>query len=173
MEAVGLLPGQQHLGSGPGPHAQGRPDRHRVAQTHGAFGRGHAQAQIALAAEELRRFTGLVAQLPEHRSGGGEEAILAGGRRELGQSRTEDEASLEVTADDAVELEGDGETVGGRSSESGERDELGQRRRSGLEGGENHCGLVDDTDAATIACHRHHCARLIERDASSECDTGE
>src|SRR5699024_12099414 len=82
-------------------------------------------------------------------------------------------ASLEVAADDAMEFEGHGQAMGSGACQSGQRHQFGERGGSGLKCGENHCGLVDDPDAATIACHRPPCACLSVRDASSKSDTSE
>ena len=53
VQAIGLLPCQQNLSGGPGLHRERCAHRNRVAQAHGALGGGHADALIALAAEEL------------------------------------------------------------------------------------------------------------------------
>ena len=47
----------------------------------------------------------MVAQGGQHGPGGGEEAVLAGGRGELSQARAEDEPALHVAADEAMVLE--------------------------------------------------------------------
>ena len=57
----------------------------------------------------------------EHRAGGGEQPVLAGGRGELAQPRAEDEAALQVAGDQAVVLERDGEPVGRRAGQAGGR----------------------------------------------------
>ena len=129
VEPVGLLPGEQHLGGGAGEHRQRRADRDRVAQAHGPLGGGDADALVALAAEELGALVRVVAQRAEHRAGGGEQPVLAGGRGELAEPRAEHEASLHVARDEAVVLEGDRQAVGRGSGEPGGADELGQGGR--------------------------------------------
>jgi hypothetical protein len=64
----------------------------------GTFRRGDADAQVALAAEELGGLVGVVAQCAQDRAGGREQSVLAGGRGELGQARAEDEPALHVAA---------------------------------------------------------------------------
>ena len=96
VQPVGLLPGEQHLGGGAGAHGQLRADRDGVAQADGPLGGGDADAVLALAAEELGALAGDVAQRAEHRAGGGEQPVLAGGGGELGEPRAEDEAALQV-----------------------------------------------------------------------------
>ena len=82
VHALGVLPGQQHLGGRAGAHRQLRPDRDRVAQAAGALGGGHADADLALAAPQLGGLAGDVAQSRQHRAGGGQQAVLAGGSGE-------------------------------------------------------------------------------------------
>ena len=53
------------------------PDGDGVAQAHGALGRGDADPLVALAAVELGRLAGVVAQRDEHRARGGEQPVLA------------------------------------------------------------------------------------------------
>ena len=79
MHTVRLLPGEQDLSCGTGEHGQAGTDRDRVAQTHGALGGCHADALVALAAEELGALVGVVAQGAQDGTGGGQEAVLAGG----------------------------------------------------------------------------------------------
>ena len=47
-------------------------------------------------------------------------------------------------------LEGNGETMRGRTSQSGGADELCQGRRPGLEGAQNDRGLVKNSDSARV-----------------------
>ena len=80
VHQLGVLPGQQHLGGGPGAHRQLRADGDGVAQPRGALGRGHADPVVTLAAPQLGGLAGDVAQPRQHRAGGGEQPVLAGGR---------------------------------------------------------------------------------------------
>ena len=146
MEAVGLLPGEQDLRGGAGEHRERRADRDRVAQTDGPLGRGDADALVALAAEELRALVGVVAQGSEHGTGCREQTVLARGRGELAEPRTEHEASLHVPRHETVVLERDGQTVGRGTCESGGSDELGEGGWARLEGAEHRGGLVENTD---------------------------
>jgi hypothetical protein len=108
VHALGVLPGEQHLGRGPGPHGQLRTHGDRVAQARRALGGGDAHAVLALTAPQLRGLTGDVAQPGQHRAGSGEQAVLTGRGRELGQPRTEHEAALHVAGDQTVVLQRDG-----------------------------------------------------------------
>src|SRR6476620_7760600 len=96
QEAVMVLPRQQHLGGGAGLHGQLGADGDGVAQPDRAFGGGHADAPVALAAEDLGAFAGGVAQLHEHGAGGGDEAVLAGGGGQFHQTAPEHEAALDI-----------------------------------------------------------------------------
>ena len=146
VQAVGLLPREQHLGGRAGAHRQGRADRDRVAQADRPLGGRDADAVLALAAEELGALVGVVAQRAEHRPGGGEQAVLTGGGGELAQARPEDEPALEVAGHEAVVLQRDRQPVRRRSGQSGGRDELREGRRAGLEGAEDDGRLVEDAD---------------------------
>ena len=148
VDPLGVLPGEQHLCGGAGAHGQLRPDRDRVAQPRRTLGRGDADAVVALAAPQLRRLAGDVAQAREHRSGRGQQAVLAGGDRELGQARAQHEASLQVAGDEPVVLERDGEPVRRRAREARGGDQSGEGRRSGLERSQHEGGLVEHPDAA-------------------------
>ncbi len=150
VQPVGLLPGEQHLGRRSGEHRQRGADRDRVPQADGPLGRGDADALVALAPVELGGLAGVVAQGREHRPGGGEQPVLARGRGELGEPRAEDEPALHVAADEAVVLQRDGEPVRGRPGQAGGGDELGQGGRPRLEGAEDHGGLVEHADSATL-----------------------
>ena len=102
------------------------PDGDRVAQPGRPLGRGHADPVVALAAEQLRRLTGDVAQPREHGPGRSEQPVLAGGGRQLAEPRAEHESALHVAGDEPVVLERDGEPVGGRASEPGRGHQPGQ-----------------------------------------------
>ncbi len=105
-------------------------DRDRVAQPGRPLGGCHADPVVALATEQLRRLSGDVAQPREHGSGGSEESVLAGSGGQLSQPRAEHESALQIAGDQAVVLQCDGQSVGGRTSESGGGDQPGQRRRT-------------------------------------------
>ena len=47
-------------------------------------------------------------------------------------------------------LESDGQAVGRGAREAGGRDEAGEGRRAGLEGGEHESGFVEDPDSARV-----------------------
>ena len=143
MHPLGVLPGEQHLGGRAGAHGQLRADRDGVAQAAGALGRGDADAVLALPAPQLGGLAGDVAQSREHRAGRGQQAVLARGGRELGQTGAEDEPALHVAGHQAMVLQGDREAVRRGSRQAGAGDESGQGRRSGLECGEHEGGLVE------------------------------
>ncbi len=132
MQPVRLLPREQDLGGRPGLHGQGRADRDRVPQPDRSLGGGDADALVALAAVQLRALAGVVAQRGEHGAGRGQQAVLAGGGRELGQPRAEHEPTLHVAGHQPVVLEGDGEPVRGGAGQVGGRDELGEGGRARL-----------------------------------------
>ena len=113
VQAVGLLPGQEDLGARSPEHGHGGAHGDRVAQSDGPLGVGHADAHIALAAVELGRLVGLIAQCGQNGAGGGEQVVLARGRGELAQAGAEDEPALGVPGHQAVVLQGDGDAVGG------------------------------------------------------------
>ena len=69
MQALGVLPGQQHLRGRSGGQRQPGADRHRVAKPGRKLGGGDAHPDVALPAVELRALTGCVTQLREHRAG--------------------------------------------------------------------------------------------------------
>ena len=137
----------RHLGGRAREHRQRRADGDRVAQADGPLGRGDADALVALAAEELGALVRVVPQRAEDRTGCGEQAVLAGRGGQLAEARAEHEASLHVTRDEAVVLEGHRQPVGRRSGESGGADELGEGGRTGLEGAEHGSGLVENADS--------------------------
>ena len=150
MEPVRLLPGQQELRGGARPHRQRRPERDRVAQADRPLGGGNADAVVALATVQLRGFPGVVPQGREHGPGRGQQPVLAGGRGELAEARTEDEAALHVTGHQMVVLERHREAVRGGAGQSRRLHELGEGGRAGLEGAEHVGGLVEHADAASV-----------------------
>ena len=149
MHALRVLPREQHLGGRAGPHGQLRADRDRVAQAGGALGGGDADPDVALAAPQLRGLAGDVAEPGQHRPGGGQQPVLAGGGGQLGQARAEDEPALHVAGDQAVVLQRDGEPVRGRPGQAGAGDQAGQGGRARLERGEHERGLVENSDAGS------------------------
>ena len=105
---------------------------------------------LALPAEHLRGLAGDVAEPGQHRSGGGQQPVLTGGRGQLAEPGTEDEPALQIAADQPMMLQGDGEPMGGRTGQSGGRHEAGQGGRSGLQGAEHQGGFVEDADTARV-----------------------
>ena len=91
---------------------------------------------------------GLIPQGRQHRTGGREQMVLAGGRGELGQARAEDEAPLRVARDQPVVLQGDGDAMGRRPGQVRGGDELGEGRRARLQGAHDEGRLVDDAHTA-------------------------
>jgi hypothetical protein len=148
VQPIRLLPGEQHLRSRPGLHGQGHTDRDGVAQSHRPLGCGHAHPLVALPPVELRRLAGVVTQRCEHRSGGRQEPVLSGRRRQLREARAEDEAPLQIAGDQPVVLQGDREPVRGGTGETGGGHELGQRGRPGLQRAEYDRSLVEHADPA-------------------------
>ena len=94
------------------------PDRDRVAQPGEPLCCRDAHALFALPPVELSALGRGVAQGVQDASGGGQQTVLSGGGCELAESRTEDEAALQVTPDEAMMLEGHGQAVGGRAAPS-------------------------------------------------------
>ena len=76
--------------------------------------------------------------------------ILAAGCGELAEPRAEHESALAVAGHEPVPLEGDREAVGGRSRQTGECDQAGQRGRAGFESGKYGHRLVQNADAARL-----------------------
>jgi hypothetical protein len=93
---------------------------------------------------------GVVAQSAQDGAGGGEKAVLTGGRSELAEPRAKDETTLHVTRDEAVVLECDGETMCGRTGQPGGADQLRQGRWPGFEGPQDDRSLVKNTDSARV-----------------------
>ena len=86
----------------------------------------------------------------EHRAGGREQPVLAGGRGELAEPGAEHEAALHVAGHQAVVLERDGEPVRRRAGQPRGGHELGEGGGPGLESTENDGGLVQDADSARV-----------------------
>src|SRR5918993_5235626 len=125
---------------------------------------------LTLPAEELGALVGVITQRTKHRACGGEEAVLPGGSGQLTQTRPEDEAALEVAGHETVVLEGDGQSVRRRAGEAGGRDELCERRRTGLEGAEDDGCLVQDADPGCVVhvvILASHCLRLTFLDTAA------
>ena len=148
VQPVRLLPREQDLRRGAGPHRQRGAHGDGVAQAHRALRRGDADPLVALAAVQLGALAGVVPQGDEHWARGAQQSVLPGGRCELGEPRPEDEAPLQVAGDQAVVLERHGEPVRGGAGQPGGGDELGQGRGAGLERAEHDRGLVENADAA-------------------------
>ena len=123
---------------------------------------------VPLPAEHLGGLAGDVAEPGQHRTGGGQQPVLAGGRGQLAESRTEDESALQVPADQPVVLQSDGESMGGGSGESGRRHQSGQRGRSGLQCAEHESGFVQDADAARVVHALILPSRMLERKSHAE-----
>src|SRR5690606_9859966 len=119
MPSLGFLRGEKDQHVGTGEHRTRRHDEDGVAQARRTFGAGDADALVALATEELGALAGRFAQPGEDRAGRGEQPVLTGGRRQLGQPWAEDESSVQVAGDQSVMLQSDGETVGCGPSQSG------------------------------------------------------
>ena len=150
MHPLGVLPREQDLGGGAGVHGELRADRDGVAQARGTLGRGDAHAVLALAAPQLGGLAGDVAQAGQDGAGGREQAVLAGGRGQLREPGAEDEPALHVAGDEAVVLERHREAVRGGPGQPGAGHQAGQGRRSGLEGRQHECGLVENADARSV-----------------------
>ena len=127
-----------------------RADRDGVAQAARALGGGDADAVLALAAPQLGGLAGDVAQPGQDRSGGGQQAVLAGGGGQLGEPGAEHEPALHVARHQPVVLECHGEPVGGRPGQPGAGHQTGEGGRSCLEGGEHEGGLVENADSARV-----------------------
>ena len=125
-------------------------DRHGVPQSGQPFRRGDADAHVALAAVELRALARHVAQVREHRAGGGQQAVLARGRGQLGEPGAEDETALHVARDHTVVFQSHGQAVGRGSCESGGRDQPGEGGRTGLQSAQDQGCLVQNADAARV-----------------------
>ena len=126
VQAVRVFPSQQDLRGRASEHRQGSADRDGVAQADRPLGRTDTDAVISLAAKELRALVRVVPQGAEHRTRGGQEPVLAGGGGKLPEARSEDEPTLQVSADEAMVFQCDGEAVGRRPGQAGRRDQLRQ-----------------------------------------------
>lgn len=73
----------------------------------------------------MRGLAGDVAQPGQNRAGCGKESIFAGGGRELGETRPQDEPPLHVACNQAVVLECDSESMRGGSSQTRGGDQPG------------------------------------------------
>ena len=131
-------------------HGHGGAHGNGVAQADGALGVGHADAHVTLTAVELRGLMGLVAQRRQHRSGGGQEVVLARGAGQLGEPGAQDETSLGVPGHQAVELQRDRDAVRRGAGQVGGGHELGQGCRARLQRAHHQGRLVDHADAAAV-----------------------
>ena len=150
VHALGVLPGQQHLGGRARAHGELGADGDGVAQAGRALGSGDADPVVALSSPQLRGLAGDVAQPRENRPSCREQPVLAGGGGQLREARAEDEPPLHVAGDQAVVLQGHGQPVGGRAREAGAGDQAGQGGRAGLQGREHERGLVENADTGSI-----------------------
>src|SRR5699024_4281365 len=150
VQAVRLLPGQQDLCGGARAHRQGGAQRHGVPQADGAFRSRHADAMIALAAIELGGLPGVIPQRGQHRTGRGQQTVLAGRGGQLPQAGTEDEPSLHVAGDQMMEFERHREAVRGGSGEACRLHELRESGGAGLQCAEHDRRLVQHADAAAV-----------------------
>ena len=82
--------------------------------------------------------------------GDGEQSVLPGRRGELGDPGAEDEPALDVTGEQAVMLQCDGDTVGSRPGQARCLNELSQRGRAALSGGKYANGLIQYADSARV-----------------------
>jgi hypothetical protein len=150
QQAVVVLPREQHLGGGACLHGQLGAYGNGVAQADGAFGGGHADPPVALAAEDLGALAGGIAQLHQHRAGGGDQTVLARGGRQLNQAAAEDETALDVAADQPVVHQGQGQPVDGGPGQSRGRHQLRQRGGPGLKRVKHMGRFINDTDSTRI-----------------------
>ncbi|GAB2981171.1 hypothetical protein GCM10023080_054120 [Streptomyces pseudoechinosporeus] len=86
----------------------------------------------------------------EDRACGGEEAVLARRRGQLGQARAENETALHVPRHHAVVLKCHGEAMCRGSCQSGRRDQAREGGRTGLQGAQDKGCLVQNSYAATV-----------------------
>lgn len=147
MQPLGILPGEQNLRGRPGLHRQHRAHGNRIAQAAGAFHRGDAHALIALTAVDLRGFAGPVKQCLQNRPRRGQQTILARCGGKLGETRAKHESSVLIAQHEAVALQRDRQTVGGRSRQAGGRHQLSESRGTGFQRVQNLHGFVEYTDA--------------------------
>ena len=150
VHALGVLPGEQDLGGRAGGHRQLAADRDGVAQAGRPVGGGDADPEVALAAIQLGRLAGDVAQAGQHGSGRREQPVLASGRGQLAESRAEHEPALDIAADEAMMFEGDRESMGRRAGQPGGRHEAGERCWSRFECGQHERGFVENADSARV-----------------------
>ena len=119
---------------------------------------------VALPAEHLGGLAGDVAQPGQHRPGGRQQPVLAGGRGQLAEPRAEHEPALQVPADQPMMFEGDREPMGGRSGESGRR----RPDRPAWSGPVSECaehqgGFVEHADTARVVHALILPSRMLER----------
>jgi hypothetical protein len=143
-----VLPRQQDLGGRAGLHGELGAHRDGVAQADRPLRRGHAHTPFALPAEDLRALAGGIAQRKQHRAGGGDQAVFAGGRSQLDQPAAQDKPALNVAADQPVVDQGQRQTMDSRPREPGSGHQLGQCCGPGLQCIQHHGCLIDDSDAA-------------------------
>lgn len=134
MHPLGVLPGQQHLGGRSGTHRQLGSDGNGVAQAGGPLGGCDTYAVFALTTPQLSRFAGDISESGKNRARGGQQSVFAGRGRKFRQTRAEHKAPLHIARDQTMVFESDGESMRGRSGQSGARNQPGQGGWSSLEG---------------------------------------
>src|SRR5699024_10934067 len=153
VQPIRLLPGQQRLCRRAGEHGQCGAHGVGVPQSHRLLRGRHADALIALPAEQLRALPGVVAQSQQDRAGRCQQPVLTGGSGQLGQSGTEDETALHIAGDEPVELQGDRQAVRRRAGKMSSGNQLGERGRTRIQGYEHGRCFVQNADSARIV-HR-------------------
>jgi hypothetical protein len=145
-----VFPGQQHLGGGPCLHGKLGAHRDGVAKANGAFGGGNADPPVALAAENLGTLSCGVPELHQDRSRGSDQAVLACGGRQLNEPAAEDEPALDVTADQPVVDQRQGQPVDGGPGEPRGGHQLRQGGGPGLQCVKHMGRFINDTDSTRI-----------------------
>jgi 3-isopropylmalate/(R)-2-methylmalate dehydratase large subunit len=150
MQALGVLPGQQHLCGRSCGEWQAGADRHRVAKPRRKFGGSDADPNVALPPVELRALASSVTELREYRPADRDEPILTARGRQLAEPWAEHKPALAVSGDEPVSFEGNREAMRGRSRQAGECDKAGQRGGAGFESGKYGHRLVQNANAARL-----------------------
>jgi hypothetical protein len=119
-----------------------------------------------LAPEHLSRFPSDVPQSRQYWSGGCQQPVLAGSRRQLTKPRPQDETALQISADQTMMLEGDSQAMRRRPGKSSRGDQASQGGWSSLQGAEHQGGFVEDTDTARVV----HALILPSRMLEGKCE---